>query len=111
MNRYSPWFEQGFGPADHHGPDPLQWAIFALLLLLVLALAGYVATRIGGRPRPRQLVTAGAGVPGDPVQVLRMRYARGELSRDDFLQGMNDLGAAPTAPPPEPPDEAPTQHT
>jgi hypothetical protein len=44
----------------------------------------------------------GASVPGpQPLDVVRMRYARGELSRDDYLQATRDLGGAPA-------DEAPT---
>jgi hypothetical protein len=36
------------------------------------------------------------------LQQLRLRYARGELTRTDFLQAATDLGAP--MPPPSPPD-------
>jgi len=37
-----------------------------------------------------------------------MRYARGEIDRDQFLQTAADLGGAGTYPVAEPPPDAPT---
>jgi hypothetical protein len=37
----------------------------------------------------------------DPLEVVRMPYARGELNRDDYVQATRDLGGTPA-------DEAPT---
>jgi len=89
----------------HGGPSALAWTTFALELLLLLGLAALLASMFArGRRRP---VAAPAGVPaqlGDPLDVVRMRYARGELGRDEYLQAVRDLGGAPA-------DEAPTQET
>jgi uncharacterized membrane protein len=43
--------------------------------------------------------------PDTALQEARLRYARGEMSREDFLQISTDLGGAPTIPPPAPPAE------
>lgn len=39
------------------------------------------------------------GPPGgpDPLAVARMRYARGEIGRDEYVQLAQDLGEAPAA--------------
>jgi uncharacterized membrane protein len=92
----------------HHGGHPLAWVLFALLLLvLLLVIANLVATlqrkRRGpwpGGPGPWQSRGMGPGLAGGaPEEVLRLRYARGELSREEFLQANADLaGPGPTAP-------------
>lgn len=74
------------------------WAVGALLWLLVLAaaVAGvvFLALRASGRPigggRP-----APAGPAVDPAaSELRLRYARGEVGRDEYLRTAADLGVA-----------------
>lgn len=80
-----------------HGGDPhvLGWLIFAVLLgLLVLAVV-YAFTRMGVGARTR-LAPAAPAQLDDPLGILRMRYARGELSREEFLQASEDLGPPPT---------------
>ena len=37
------------------------------------------------------------------LQEARMRYARGEMTREEFLQISSDLGGPATIPPPPPP--------
>jgi uncharacterized membrane protein len=93
--------------------------IFALLLVLLLlvlvslALDAYYHSQ-GSRPLVKWL---GPGPPGfapggRALAVLGVRYARGEISRDDYLQArddlgwaLDDIGEAPTevTPPPKPP--------
>ncbi len=84
----------------HHGGHPLAWVLFALLLVvLLLVIANLVATltrrRRGpwaGGPRPWPHRDAGpVFADGGPEHVLRLRYARGEISRDEFLQASADL--------------------
>ncbi len=91
---------------DHGGgAHPLAWAFFALLLFVVVvgvvALVAWLARERAAHPvLPRP---PAAGPPeGDALAVLRMRYARGEITRDEFLSASADLGAAPP-PPPAPP--------
>ena len=93
-------FEVGPMYFHHGGPPALAWATFALVLLLVLAFfAMFVARMAGGRRQywKHRMAFAGPGGPHDPLELLRMRYARGEIDRDAFLQGTSDLTAsAPT---------------
>ena len=86
--RYYPYMEHG-------GTHLVGWLIFAVLLgLLVLAVV-YAFTRMGVAARMRPAPAAPARLD-DPVGILRMRYARGELSREEFLQASDDLGPPPT---------------
>jgi uncharacterized membrane protein len=85
----------------HHGGPPLAWATFALVLLLTLAFFAVLIARMSSRRRHHgwhhRMAFAGPGGPPDPLELLRMRYARGEIDRDAFLQGTSDLTAsAPT---------------
>lgn len=79
-----------------------------LLLVFLLVMVGFFALRmalwsayrgrnVGGR--------RGAGYPGrDPaVMAARQRYARGEITREQFDQIMTDLGRRPRGPGPYPP--------
>jgi hypothetical protein len=109
-NGHGPGFFPGPAFDAHHGGggSTLAWVVFALQLLLLAGIAVLIA-RAFMRPKP----AAGPGGfgpppfrrgprpgPSDPLEVARHRYARGELSRDDYLQVVRDLGGA---------DEAPTQ--
>ncbi len=42
--------------------------------------------------------TAAAASRGDPLEVLRLRYAQGEITREEFLSMSADLNGAPSAP-------------
>jgi len=81
------------GGFEHHGGH--QWLGFlflALLLVLLALLIGSVVRGIRSR-RTAAEAAATAGPPGDDaLSVLRLRYARGEIGRDDFLRAHEDLG-------------------
>ena len=47
------------------------------------------------RWRRRQTATAAAA---DPLELLRYRYARGEISRDEYVQAARELGGEPETP-------------
>ena len=94
----------------HHfaGHHRLGVLLFLLIATLVIGLVVFVAVRLGsGRPGHRGGWRTAMG-PGpmmygrDPaLEHARVRYARGELSRDDYLRVVNDLGG------PAPPDPTP----
>jgi uncharacterized membrane protein len=104
---------------DHGGgwPDALAWAIFAVLLtLLLLAIVSLAFDAYYRSQRPRRFVRRfpagppGIALGGGALAVLDMRYARGDIDRDAYLRARSDIGAseAPTAEMParaEPPAE------
>ena len=83
--------------------------LFFLAALLVFGI--WAVRRISDSNRP---VAAATGAPAAPavaidpaVHELRLRYARGELDRDEFTQRWHDLGGeGPEPPPPVPTDAA-----
>jgi putative membrane protein len=77
----------------------MRWLIIfffvAFLALLVLGVALLWRHWSGG---------GGSSEGGDAaLEALRLRYARGEMTRQEFLQATEDLGGP--APPLPPPDE------
>jgi len=120
MNTYPPFQGRGggFGYSPvvahfHQGNSPLAWATFALVVLLVLAFGAFLIATWAGRGRRRHFGRRGfGGPPGfrgrpDALEILRMRFASGQLSRDEFLQVAGDLTAsAPTIEHPPPPPAA-----
>lgn len=89
---------------NHHQHPLLRVMIAMVVIIAIAALVAYLAVRITSRrlsPLPA-VVPAGAPSQDAALQQLRLRYARGEISRTDYLQAAADLGA-PMSPPPEPP--------
>jgi putative membrane protein len=81
----------------HHGGGH-EW--FGLLLMLVLlaalALAAVTLWRTYRQP-PLAVTSAAAPAPAPPppdpaLAELRLRYARGDIDRDDYLLRATDLG-------------------
>jgi hypothetical protein len=91
-----------FGPVTGHhgGPSALSWTIFALQLLMLTALAVLLVRAFIFRPRPagppRRFARRHG--PPDPLAHARMRYANGEIGRDEYLQVTRDLGGASEEP-------------
>lgn len=87
-----------FYPYHAGGPSLLAWLVFAVLVALLALAVAYAATRLGrGRVSAAPAVVAPAD---DALAVLRLRYARGEIAREEYLRASDDLsgGAPPTAP-------------
>jgi uncharacterized membrane protein len=105
---YAPGPRGGFFVPEHSAAaaaHPLEWAIFAVVLALLLFAVAKVALAVFGRTRAPQPATAAvAGGTAPPLEVLSSRYARGEISRAEFLRTVDDLRerAAPAL------DDAPT---
>ncbi|MEI8105850.1 MAG: hypothetical protein WCH31_08435 [Actinomycetes bacterium] len=99
MNDRSPYFGH-----DHLGGSGHPWLHALCFVLFLLAFGGviFAAVRFAlGRPLHLRGSAATAVEPGtdEALATLRMRYARGEVSRDDFLAAHVDLGGSA---PPEP---------
>jgi uncharacterized membrane protein len=80
------------------GPGALAWAIFALVLaLLLLAIASLAIDAYHRSRDKRRVEEPAAGVPpapeahGPALAVLDNRYARGEIPREEYLQARDDL--------------------
>jgi putative membrane protein len=110
------------------GPDVLHhgwlWPIGPLILLLffvvIVGVAIWAVVRLSSRPvagPPMPFaVPRGSGVDA-ALDLVRTRYARGEIGRDEFLQLSTDLGASlgsawsSPAPPPAPPASPPASES
>ena len=103
-----------FGPPrfERHGGWEWLHALFGLLFVAaIVALIVFLLLRVFDRNQPKPVASGPiyppprSPAPGfDPALAeLRLRYARGEVSRDDFLRISTDLGAPPPAPPPPAP--------
>ncbi|HXQ91260.1 MAG TPA: SHOCT domain-containing protein, partial [Acidimicrobiales bacterium] len=106
MNRYGPF-------AFHHGHALFAWFFLALVGALVAlgVLAVILLWRRAARTGPFRGVGSVPAAPSDPaVAEVRMRYARGEISSEDYARRLADLGypMAPGQWPPVPGSVAPT---
>jgi putative membrane protein len=78
------------------GPGFGWWLLFILLFALLVGLIVMVAARLGGSRKGWSAAAPPAPKAGeDPLEVLRLRYARGEVDRDTFVQARADLGGGP----------------
>ena len=100
-------------PGGWHTVDHGWWPGLIHELVPLLFLAAFVLLAVWAVRRitdERRLVAAAPVTPGaadSAIQELRLRYARGELDRDEFVQRVRDLGGeGPEPPPPTPPAAA-----
>ncbi len=96
-------------PWGHRWGGTEQWWLANLIWLALVAglvaLAVILALRLAGRS-PGGHPSAPSRPAFDPaINEVRMRYARGEVSREEYLRAAGDLGAP--VPPPEPPSSPP----
>ena len=98
MHRFHPPLDPRFGDPWWHGY--LGWLIPLLVFVVLVGLSVWAVTRLTGSGR---LALASSPAPvrrnDSALELVRGRYARGEISRDEFAQLSSDLGA----PVPEPP--------
>jgi putative membrane protein len=75
------------------------WGIVGGLVSLgfVVLVVVLVASLIGNRS------DAGPTATSSAIRILEERYARGDISRDEFLERRAVLTGSPEAPPPPPP--------
>jgi putative membrane protein len=119
-----PFIDGPYYRFEHHG---WWWHFFGALIpllffALLIGLIVWVVLRLSGRgfgPAAMATVPTGAVAPRrDPaIEEVRLRYARGEMSREEFVQRSLDLsggdprGSGPVAPPATEPlaDQPPSQ--
>ena len=72
------------------------WGLMALLVVVIFIViaAAIAATQVGGEPA-RASTTGDAGPsPDDSLAILKRRYARGEIDRQEFIERRDDLEAS-----------------
>jgi uncharacterized membrane protein len=79
------------------GPHTLAWVLMILLFVLLVGLIVLLVTKWDGG---RRAAVAGPAPLGprtgdDPQELVRLRYARGEIDRETFLQVSQDLAPPP----------------
>jgi uncharacterized membrane protein len=106
--------------APHHGHDgwwdgPFHAILFLLLIALLIVGIVWLLRRLFPAltipaTAPALAQAQAAAIAADPaVAALRMRYAKGEVSREDFQNALTDLTGAGSA---EPwPGDAPGEDT
>jgi putative membrane protein len=88
---------------DHSGWDLFGWFLPMVLSVLLVALAVWLVVRSTGE-RPQASVPPVWPPPTVPptdaaLEQARLRYARGEIDREEFIRLSRDLGgAAPETP-------------
>ncbi len=77
----------------------LFFFFFVLIIIFFIVRVAFWSTRASryGRGYYRQYPPGGYG-PNRPAMVARMRYARGEITREQYDQIMQDLSRRPGAP-------------
>lgn len=106
-------FGPGPGPGFHHGPGVFGWLFFAaavaFLVVAVVALLRLWRRPPGPWPGPWSRPGGGPWAFDPAVHELRLRYARGEISGEEFTERAAHLGhpvpgpGARPGPPPGPP--------
>lgn len=71
------------------------WMILWIILgLAVAVVVGVMAARVlasGRKPEPPQLPPTDSPAVREAKDTLKMRYARGEIGREEYLQGKVEL--------------------
>ena len=75
----------------HDGPGFVAWFFMILLIVLIVALVALAVRYLAQQRQPAVQQARN----DQPLEVLRLRYARGEIDREAFLTANADLGGVP----------------
>ena len=75
----------------HHG-HPFLWLVVFVLFVTLIAFAVYSLVRLSRGGGASVVATSRSDAA---LESVRMRYARGEIDRDEFIRVSTDLGAQP----------------
>jgi putative membrane protein len=81
-NWYSPW---------HQGASWQAWLMFALMIVIVVAVLVAVVYFLRAASGTRTASTARGTSPESPRDILKRRYAAGEIDREEYQQKLKDL--------------------
>ena len=82
-----------YGHMHDGGASPIEWAILGLAIA-ILVIAGLLLFDACQRRRHRRRFWSDRGGDDKPLAILRLRYARGEISQDEYSQALADLGTS-----------------
>ena len=91
-------------------PGPESFAFFLFLLSFLVPVGIVVLIAMLVRNTTRRPTTTAPSTPGRPpaLDVLEERYARGEITREEFVERRSVLlGETPVPPAPPPPQQTP----
>jgi uncharacterized membrane protein len=77
------------------GTSSVEWAILGIVCAILLVVLFLLVDRCRHRRFHHRHGWEHHGAPDDPLAVVRTRYARGDMTRDEYLQSLGDLGAPP----------------
>ena len=81
-NWYSPW---------HGGTSWEAWLMFALMIVIVVAVLVAVVYFLRAASGTRTASMAPGASPESPRDILKRRYAAGEIDREEYQQKLKDL--------------------
>jgi putative membrane protein len=75
-----------------------EWLMLLFMLVFVVAIivaiifiVRYLGRTPGGTSYPAAAPPASTNLPESPKDILKRRYAAGEIDRDEYLQKLGDL--------------------
>jgi putative membrane protein len=84
-----PWPLPERRPWEWHAYSSGGWWMVLMMLLALILFWGIV---IGGVVLVvRLILSLGKGKASDPMEILKQRYARGEIQKDEFEQKKKDI--------------------
>ena len=85
------------GPGMMGGYNLLGWAVPPVFWALLIGVVGLLVIRLerGSARTPTSRVVGGSStlVGGSPLDILKSRYARSEISKEQFSEMRKNLGA------------------
>ncbi len=80
------------GNAHDAGTSSVEWAILGLAIAILVIATLLLLDAYSRRSNTRRFQSGQSG-HDEPLAILRLRYARGEIARDEYSQALADLGA------------------
>jgi len=76
------------------GTSSVEWAILGIVIAILILVLLLFADRCRHRHEHRRHGWDQHGAAADePLTIVRMRYSRGEMTREEYLLSLGDLGA------------------